>query len=321
MPTEFVEDPETIIADGEIVTEGTSNDYERVWDTLAAACEAKTNVSGLVVDASRGGLTIDLGVRGFVPKSEIATRNLNNLERYIGQSLDMKVIEADRESGRVVLSERKVADEKRAEQRKETLATLERGQDVEGVVRRITDFGAFVDIGGVDGLLHIGDLSWEPVQKVDDVVKVGQKLTLKVLKFEPETERISLGLKQFEDDPWTYVRREMREGSLVEVSVLRVEQAGVVVKIAKGVEGFIPGSELVDRRSGEEQPTIEEGQTLTVKVLEIKLRERSITLSLRRASQDRERNEAREYMKRQRDETAAPTLGDLFGDKLSRFRK
>lgn len=321
MPTEFVEDPETMIADGEIVTERTSNDYNRVWDMLLEAREAQANLCGLVVDASRGGLTVDLGIRGFVPKSEIATRNLNNLERYIGQSIDVKVLEADRDSGRVVLSERKVADEKRAAKRVELLATLEKGQIVEGVVRRITDFGAFVDIGGIDGLLHISDLAWESVEKVDDVVKVGQQLQLKVLKFEPETERISLGLKQFEEDPWNFVRHQLREGVLGEVEVVRVETAGIVVKIAKGVEGFIPSSEIVDRRSGETPPEFTEGQTLTAKILEINQRERSIILSIRRAAQDRERNETREYMKQQREETAAPTLGDLFGDKLKRFRK
>lgn len=320
MPTEFVDDPEATVAEGGIVTEQTSSDYQRVWEALTEAQAEQTNVHAMVVDASRGGLTVDLGVRGFIPKSEIATRNLNNLERYIGQTLEVRVLEADRDSGRVVLSQRKVADEKRAAQREETLRTLEKGMVVEGVVRRITDFGAFVDIGGVDGLLHISDLSWEQVEKVDDVVKVGQKLQLKVLKFEPETERISLGLKQLGDDPWAFVRKELRDGMLVEGEVRRIEPNGIVVQIARGVEGFIPGSEIADRRT-EEPPQIEEGQTVTAKILEIRLRERSIILSLRQAARDRERNETRDFMRKQREETAAPTLGDLFGDKLSRFRK
>ncbi|MHB0939484.1 MAG: 30S ribosomal protein S1 [Armatimonadota bacterium] len=320
MPTEFVDDPEATVAEGEIVNEQTSNDYQRVWETLTEAKDAQANVCGLVVDASRGGLTVDLGVRGFIPKSEIATRNLNNLERYIGQTLEVKVLEADRESGRVVLSHRKVADEKRAAQREELLGTLEKDMVVEGVVRRITDFGAFVDIGGIDGLLHISDLAWEQVEKVDDIVKVGQKVQVKVLKFEPDTERISLGLKQLSDDPWAFVRRELRDGMSVEGEVLRVEPNGVVVRIARGVDGFIPSSEIADRRA-EEQPHIEEGQKLTAKVLEIRLRERSIILSLRQAARDRERNETRDFMKKQRDDSAAPTLGDLFGDKLSRFKK
>ena len=323
MPTEFVEDQEAIVADGEIVTQQTSNDYARVWDTLVAARDAQSNVTGLVVDASRGGLTVDLGVRGFVPKSEIATRNLNNLERYIGQSLEVKVSEADRDSGRVVLSERKVASEKRAAQRAETLSALTQGAVVDGIVRRITDFGAFVDIGGVDGLLHISDLSWEQVEKVEAIVSIGDNIQVKVLKIERGGERISLGLKQLQEDPWSFVRRELRDGLLIEVDVARIDTAGIVVKIAPGVEGFIPNNEIVDRRSGEAQPHCEEGQRITVKILEIRQRERSIIMSLRRAAQDRERNETREFMKRQQDDTAtaAPTLGDLFGDKLSRFKK
>jgi len=320
MPTDFVEDPEAMVAEGEIVTEQASTDYRRVWETLSEAQEAQSDLRALVVDAGRGGLTVDLGVRGFIPKSEIATRNLNNLERYIGQTLEVKVLEADRESGRVVLSQRKVADEKRAAQREETLRTLDKGMLVEGVVRRITDFGAFVDIGGLDGLLHISDLAWEPVEKVDDVVKVGQKLQLKVLKFEPENERISLGLKQLGDDPWAFVRRELRDGMLVEGEVLRVEANGITVRVARGVDGFIPGSEIADRRT-EEPPQIAEGQTVKAKVLEIRLRERSIILSLRQAVRDRERNETRDFMTRQRSDSGVPTLGDLFGDKLSRFRK
>lgn len=322
MPTEFVEDPEATVAEGGIVVEETSTDYARVWDTLLAARDAQTNVRALVIDASRGGLSVDLGVRGFIPKSEIATRNLNGLDRYIGQTLEAKVLEADRDAGRVVLSQRKVADERREAKRIETLAKLEKGQVVEGVVRRITDFGAFVDIGGIDGLLHISDLAWEQVQQVSDVVQVGQKVNVLVLKIERDGERISLGLKQLEEDPWNAVRNELREGKMVEVEVLSVEQAGVVAKVAKGVEGFIPLSEITDRRGSEQPtPTLEPGQRLQVKILEVRYRERSIVLSLRQATRDRERNEVRDFMTRQRNDDVSPTLGDLFSDVFSKLKK
>jgi len=322
MPTEFVEDPDASVAEGGIVSEGTSSDYARVWETLIAACETQENVRALVVDAGRGGLTVDLGVRGFVPKSEIATRNLNNLERYIGQTLEVKVVEADRDAGRVVLSQRRVADEQQAEQRAETLRALERGQTVDGIVRRITDFGAFIDIGGIDGLLHISDMAWEQVQNPADIVTVGQQLKVLVLKIERDGERISLGLKQLEEDPWTMVRREFREGHLLEVEVLRVEPAGVAVKVAKGVDGFIPASEIADRRQAEETaPALEPGQKVSVKILEIRQRERSIVMSIRQAARERERSETRDYLKRQREETAAPTLGDLFSDVFDKLKK
>jgi len=331
MPTEYLEDPaeieddlEATVAEGEIVTEETSQDYSRVWDKLITAMDEQTNVRALVVDASRGGLAVDLGVRGFIPKSEIATRNLNGLDRYIGQTLEAKVVEADREAGRVVLSQRKVADERREAKRVETMAKLERGQTVEGIVRRITDFGAFVDIGGVDGLLHISDLSWEQVKNPADIVTVGQKVIVLVLKIERGGERISLGLKQLEEDPWSIVR-QFREGHLVEVEVTAVESDGVVAMIAKGVEGFMPMSEIAGRpRRGEEEipiPVPQVGDKVNVKILEIRQRERSIILSLRQAMRDREKTEIHEYMKKQREELAPPTLGDLFGDVFNKLQK
>ena len=333
MPTEYVddaaefaEDPETMISDGEIVTEKTSDDYTRMWDTLLAARDAQTNVSAMVVDASRGGLTVDLGVRGFIPKSEIATRNLNGLDRFIGQTLDVKVVEADRDSGRVVLSHRKAEEEKRKAERAETMATLDKGQVLPGIVRRLADFGAFVDIGGVDGLLHISDISWEPINTPADVLTVGQEIEVLVLRIERDGERISLGLKQLGDDPWDIVRKEFREGAMVEVEVTRSESAGVVVRVAAGVEGFIPMSEIVGRqRRGEDaQPTIpvpQVGEKITAKILEIRLRDRRMVLSLLKATRDRERAEISTYMNKQREEMAPPTLGDLFGDVFSKLQK
>jgi len=323
MPSEFIEEiDDDVVVDGEVVTQGASNDYARMWDSLIAMRDEQTIVRTIVVDAIKGGLVVDLGVRGFIPKSEIATRNLTNLERFIGQTVEAKVLEADRETGRVVLSERVVANEKRAVQRAETLSKIEKGQVLEGIVRRITDFGAFVDIGGVDGLLHISDVAWENVAKVDDYVKVGDKLQVLVLKIEREGERISLGLKQLQEDPWSAVRNEIREGNLIEVTIDRVEQDGAVAKIMKGVEGFIPTSEISGRRNEEPVAPPEAGQTVTVKVLEVRFRERSIILSLRQAVRDRERSEVRDYMKKQQHvDDGPPTLGDLFGDVFSKLKK
>lgn len=325
MPSEFIEEiDDDVIVEGGVVTEGVSNDYGRMWNSLVAAQEQQTVVSAIVVDAIKGGLVVDLGVRGFIPKSEIATRNLTNLERFIGQSLEAKVLEADRDSGRVVLSQRVVAEEKRAVQRAETLSTLEQGQTIEGVVRRITDFGAFVDIGGIDGLLHISDMSWENVASPNEIVKVGDNLQLLVLRIERDGERISLGLKQLQEDPWNEVRRTIREGDVVEVCIERVEQAGAMGKIQPlAVEAFIPTSEIAPRRGGDEAPiAVEAGQTVSAKVLEVRNRERSIILSLRQAVRERERTEIRDYMKKQqRTDDGPPTLGDLFSDVFSKLKK
>lgn len=320
MATEFMEIDDSIIAEGGI-TEGTTNDYDRVWSELQTICDEKTNVSGLVVDAVKGGLVVDLGVRGFIPKSQIATRNLNNLDRYIGQPVEVKVLEVDREKGRVVLSERKVAEEKRAAQRAETLANLEAGQIVTGVVRRITDFGAFVDIGGIDGLLHVSDMSWERIEKPAEFINVNDEVRVKVLKIENNGERISLGLKQLTDDPWTIFRRDFRVGQLADVTVIRLESFGAIVKVTDAIEGVIPNKELSEKRIDSPEGVVEIGQTLTAKITEMRVRERRVSLSVREAIRDNERQELRQFMNKQKEEFSTPTLGDLFGDVLSRFKK
>ena len=310
---------DSVIAEGGI-GEGSSNDYDRLWDDLAVAREQETIVSGLVVDAVKGGLVVDLGVRGFIPKSQIATRNLNNLDRYIGQAIEAKVLEVDRDKGRVLLSERKVADEKRQAQRLETLKNIQEGQIIVGTVRRVTNFGAFLDIGGIDGLLHVSDISWERVENPEEVLSINDEIEVKVLKIERDGERISLGLKQLTDDPWTIARREIKIGQLVDVTVLRVEAPGVVVKVMDGVEGFIPLKDLSEKRIESTAGVVEVGQVVTAKVTDMRLRDRRMTLSIRDALRDSERSELRQYMTKQREEISTPTLGDLFGDVLSRIK-
>lgn len=326
MDDEIIGVEEAEVADGELVTGigDAHTDYDNVWDMLADVKAAGTNLRVLVVDASRGGLVADLGVRAFIPKSEIATRHLGHLERYIGSTLEVKVTEADRESGRVVLSHRHAVEEKRAARRAKTMATLERGQVLEGVVRRLTDFGAFVDIGGVDGLLHVSDMAWDTVKHPEDVVQVGDKITVKVLKIEPDNERISLGLKQLQEDPWRVARRDLKEGDVVEVEVLRLAELGAVVRVLPGIDGIIPEREMSSRRrtdDGTPVAPLEPGQKVTAKITELHYYDRRVTLSVRKAEFDKERSQVRDYMRQQRDTTttATPTLGDLFGDVLKKF--
>ena len=311
---------DSIIAEGGIAEGSTSDDYNRLWDDLEVARENNSTVSGLVVDAVKGGLVVDLGVRGFIPKSQIATRNLNNLDRYIGQAIEAKVLEVDREKGRVLLSERKVADEKRLEERRETLKNIKEGQTIIGTVRRVTNFGAFLDIGGIDGLLHVSDISWERVEKPEEIINVNDELEVKILKIEKDGERISLGLKQLTDDPWTIARREISIGQLVDVTVLRVEPAGAVVKVLNGVEGFIPLKDLSEKRIETTAGVVEVGQQVTAKVTDFRIRDRRMTLSIRDALRENERSELRQYMTKQREEIATPTLGDLFGDVLNKLK-
>lgn len=319
MSIQHSEIDDAVIADGG-VAEGSTRDYDRLWDTLAKAQESNETLSALVVDATKGGLVVDLGARGFIPKSQIATRNMNNLERYIGQTVEVRVVEIDREKGRVVLSERIVAEEKRAAQRAETVGKLEVGQVLDGIVRRIAPFGAFVDIGGIDGLLHISDMSWEQVEKPEDIVQVDQSIQVKILRIEKGGEKIALGLKHLQDDPWKVARRTFREGQVIEVTITRLADFGAFAQLMPGVEGLIPSKEYTDRRGGDSL-TVAAGQTVTVKIMEMSPNQRRISLSIRQAIRDGERKELQTYMTKQRSETATPTLGDLFGDVFNKLKK
>jgi small subunit ribosomal protein S1 len=323
MPDEMSEEQlDAHVAEGGLVSDSRSSDYDRTWITLIEAMEQGTNLSAMIIDASRGGLEVDLGVRGFIPKSQLATRDLNNLERFIGETVEVKVVEVDRDKGRVILSQRKASDETRSAQREETMAKLAVGQSVEGVVRRLTDFGAFVDIGGIDGLLHISDLSWDNVEKASDVVSEGDTLTVKVLKVERGGERISLGLKQLGDDPWTTARKEFREGDIVEAEVLRIMPFGAIARIAKGVEGVIPNREINDRHGDAPEIKLVPGQKLDVKITEFLAgRDRRLSMSVRQVAREREKQVMRDYQQRTREEISTPTLGDLFGDVFSKLKK
>lgn len=327
MPDEFAEDfaaevDDSVVAEGGIVTAGTSSDYDKMWESLEEARKSQVTLSSTVVDAVKGGLVIDLGVRGFIPKSQIATRDLNGLERYIGQMVEFKISEVDKEKGRVICSERRADEEKRAVQRKELMKNLKPGQLVDGVVRRITEFGAFVDIGGVDGLLHISDISWDHVEKAEEFLQVDQQLQLKVLRVEQDGKRISLGLKQLEDDPWTAAYKQFREGSIIEVTITKLENYGATALVIKGVEATIPTREMTEHRIETPAEAVSVGQVVSVKIIEFRPRDRRMTLSIKQVARDRERNETREFMQKQKAESiATPTLGDMFGDLLSKFKK
>ncbi len=327
MSDEFAEDfaaevDDSVVAEGGIVTEGASSDYDKMWDNLEESRKSQVTLSSTVVDAVKGGLVIDLGVRGFIPKSQIATRDLNDLERYIGQTVQFKISEVDKEKGRVICSERRADDEIRSAQRKELMKNLKPGQMVDGVVRRITEFGAFVDIGGIDGLLHISDISWDHVEKAEEFLQIDQQLQLKVLRVEQDGKRISLGLKQLEDDPWTAAFKQMREGSIIDVTITKLESFGAIALVMKGVEATIPTREMSERRIETPAEAVSVGQEVTAKIIEFRPRDRRMTLSIKQVARDRERNETREFMQKQKAETiATPTLGDMFGDVFSKLKK
>jgi len=294
-------------------------DYERVWNELEAEAKVGGIVQAMVTERVKGGLRVDVGVPGFVPASHVGTRNLRNLERFVGRSLRLKVLEADRRSKKVILSHRDLVEEERAVRRNETMDRLEEGLICEGKVRNITNYGAFVDLGGVDGLLHISEMSWTPIKHPSDVCKVGDTVRVVVLEIADEGDRISLGMRQILPDPWKEAAAKLRPNSVVKARITRVVRTGAFAQLIEaGIEGFIPIRELSDKRISEPSEAIAKDQEVDLKILDIHREARRMTLSLTAAEQEKERAQYREFMDSQA--TDRPTLGDQFGAVLASMK-
>jgi len=291
-------------------------DYEAVWRRVMEAYEGGAVVSAMVTDRVKGGLVVDLGLRGFLPASHVATRNVRTLDRFIGQSLKLKILEVDRGRKRVVVSHRLAVEEERHHKREQTLAALEEGQVCKGVVRRVTDYGAFIDLGGIDGLLHVTEMSWSRVRHPSDVVKPGDKIDVLVLKFDRQQEKVSLGLKQILPDPWQHVEERYSIGDVVTGQVTRVVPFGAFVQLETGIEAIIPNSELSPAKTAKAEEVLQEGQEVQAKIIAMRPGERRMTLSIRHVQQDKERRQLREYMETQRD-AGRVTVADLVGDVFS----
>ncbi|HIE50902.1 MAG TPA: 30S ribosomal protein S1 [Armatimonadetes bacterium] len=308
--------------EGNLILSKRQADYERSWREIIQAKEDGRIITATVTDAVRGGLLVDLGAygQGFVPASHVSLRRPRNLSSYVGQSLRLKVIEVDPKRKRVVLSHRLVVEEERARTREETLASLAEGQIREGIVRRLTDFGAFVDLGGVDGLLHISEMSWTHINHPSEVLKKGDKIQVMVLKFDREENRISLGRRQLLPDPWREVPRLYREGQVVRGEVTRIVPSGAFVRLPNGIEGFAPASELGVKKGKKLEDTISVGEEIEVKILQIRPEERRIVLSKIQAEEEKARREYSTYLKERQTEARRPTLGDVYGDLLRERR-
>jgi small subunit ribosomal protein S1 len=291
-------------------------DYENVWEQVISAFEKGETVSAMVTDRVKGGLVVDLGLRGFLPASHVATRNVRAMERFVGQSLKLKIVEVDRARKRVVVSHRLAVEEERKQKREKTLAALEEGQVRKGVVRRVTDYGAFVDLGGIDGLLHVTEMSWARVRHPSDVVKPGDKIDILILKYDREAGKVSLGLKQILPDPWQHVEERYHVGDIVTGRVTRVVPFGAFVQLETGIEAIIPNSELSSSKTSKAEEVLSADQEVQTKIIAMRPAERRMTLSIRHVQQDKDRKALREYMDQQRD-AGRVTVADLVGDVFS----
>jgi len=256
--------------------------FEKAWRKIEQAAETGEPVTGTVIEVVKGGLILDLGVRGFLPASLVDIRRVQNLDEFMGQQLECKVIELNRSRNNVVLSRRAVLEEERKEVREQILGRLQPGQVVEGKISNIVDFGAFVDLEGIDGLIHISELSWSHVNHPSEVVSIGDTVRVKVLDIDRERQRISLGLKQTQEDPWQRVLNEYKEGDVVDGKVTKIVAFGAFVQILPGVEGLVHISELAQHHVESPAEVVRPGDELKVKILEVDEARRRLSLSVKR---------------------------------------
>ncbi len=264
-------------------------DKMRVWDEISAACERDEIIEGTISQRVKGGLSVTIrgGVKAFLPGSQVDLRPIRNLERLIGQTFEFKVIKFNKKRGNIVLSRRVLLEQERDAMKADTLKTLEEGQVLDGTIKNLTEYGAFVDLGGIDGLLHITDMSWGRVNHPSEVFQVGDKVTVKVLKYNPETERVSLGMKQTQEDPWNHAQEAYPLGKRVKGKVMSLTDYGAFVELEPGVEGLIHVSEMSwTKKVKHPSKMLEIGQEVECQVLEVDSSAKRISLGLKQLEAD-----------------------------------
>ena len=267
---------------GMVVLSKDKADMLRAWNDISRAAESEEIVEGLVIAKVKGGLSVDIGVKAFLPGSQIDLRPVRNLDVYIGQKLKFKVIKFNKKRGNIVLSRRVLLEEERESMRAETLDQLAEGSVVRGNVKNITDYGAFIDLGGMDGLLHITDMSWGRVKHPSELIKVGEEIEVKVLKFDNEKERVSLGLKQLTTDPWEEVKAKYPTGTKLRGSIVNMADYGAFVDLGDGIEGLIHVSEMSwTKRVKHPSQLVKVGDEVDVVVLDIDASNRRISLGMK----------------------------------------
>ena len=260
--------------------------YERAWGAIEELQAKDAPVTGTVIEVVKGGLILDIGLRGFLPASLVEMRRVRDLEPYIGQELEAKIIELDKQRNNVVLSRRAYLEQTQSEVRSEFLHQLQKGQVRKGVVSSIVNFGAFVDLGGVDGLVHVSELSWKHIDHPSEVVTVGDEVTVEVLDVDLDRERVSLSLKATQEDPWRVFARTHAVGQIVPGTVTKLVPFGAFVRVEEGIEGLVHISELAQRHVDVPDQIVTVGQEVMVKVIDIDLERRRISLSIKQADED-----------------------------------
>lgn len=299
--------------EGNVILSKKQADQVVVWDELNEYLESGTSFEVTVKEAVKGGVVALIkGIRAFIPASQLSVNYVEDLNAYVGKTLKVKLIELDRKSRKVVLSRKEVEKEERELQKKEIWKTLKKGEKRKGVVRRLAKFGAFVDLGGVDGLIHLSDLSWKRVLDPAEVVSVGDVVEVYVVDFDEKKDRISLALKDIKEDPWNESVRKYKINDIIKGKVVRITNFGAFVEIEPGVEGLVHISQITDKHIAKVSEVLSVGDEVKAKIIELKPEEKRISLSIREA-EDGVSEEVMQYTDNDEDDV---TIGDILKDKL-----
>lgn len=259
----------------------------KIWDDIIKACEGNGTMEGTVLERVKGGLSVDIGIPAFLPGSQVDIRPVKNLDRFVGKTLKFDVLKYDRKRNNIVLSRRSVLEREREEEKKKTLETMEEGKIVEGIIKNITDYGLFIDLGGIDGLLHVTDISWGRITRPSTNFSKGDRITVTVLSFDREKERVTLGLKQLAENPWDTITEKYPIGSIVEGKIVNIMDYGAFVELEQGVEGLVHISEIFwTREIKHPSKILSPGEIAKVMVLDVNHEDKRISLSLKQTSEN-----------------------------------
>jgi small subunit ribosomal protein S1 len=277
--------------EGRLILSKKRAEFEKAWDNIEELCKEEKTIAGKAIEIVKGGLILDIGLRGFLPASLVDLRRVRDLNEYLGQQLECRIIEMNRARNNVVLSRRAVLEDERKAEKLELLAKLQKGQVLTGKVSSLVDFGAFVDLGGIDGLIHISELSWTHINEPSEVVAVGDEIKVQVLDVDMDRERISLGYKQTQEDPWREQVKKFNVGDVIEGKVTKIVPFGVFVQMTEGVEALVHISELAKEHVEMPEQVVKVGDIVKAKIVDIDLDRRRVSLSIKRVLEEAEEEE------------------------------
>ncbi|MCH7321220.1 30S ribosomal protein S1 [Solibacillus sp. MA9] len=309
----------TKVEEGNFVLSKRKVDAIQAWDQLEVKFQSGEVFDAEVKDVVKGGLVVDLGVRGFVPASLVEDYFVENFDDYKGKTLSFKITELDKEKGRLILSHRAVVEQQKASKKQQVIDTIKEGDVLEGTVQRLANFGAFIDLGGVDGLVHISQVAHEHVDNVSTVLSEGQAVKVKVLSVDPANERISLSIKDTLPGPWTEIEQKAAKGSVISGTVKRIVTFGAFVEVFPGVEGLVHISQIAHKHINTPHEALKDGQVVEVKVLEVNEAEKRLALSIKALQEAPESEEDFDY--ELPEENTGFSFSDVIGDQLKGFNK